>query len=103
MKFKGYMGRVDYDSSSKVFHGEVLGLKDVITFQGRNVDELEKAFKDSVNDYLDWCKERGEKPEKPYSGELRLRMPQELHAKLATAAQLKGQSLNTFIVDKLSK
>ena len=59
MNYKGYLGHVTYDSDAKLFHGEVVGLKDVITFQGTHVKELEKAFKDSVDDYLAWCKGRG--------------------------------------------
>lgn len=101
IKYKGYTGKVEYDPKAKLFHGEVIGLKDVITFQSDYAKDLEVAFKDSIDDYLKWCKERGEKPEKPYSGELRLRMPQDLHEKLACNAQLEGKSLNSFIIDKL--
>ena len=64
MKYKGYIGHVSYDDKAQIFHGEVLELKDVITFQGTTVEELEQAFHDSVDDYLIWCKQRGEKPEK---------------------------------------
>ena len=56
MKYKGYIGSVEYDDTAKLFHGEVIGLKDVITFQGTTVKEIEKAFKDSVDDYISWCK-----------------------------------------------
>jgi predicted HicB family RNase H-like nuclease len=56
MKYKGYIGHVEYDNEAKIFHGEVIGLKDVITFQGSSVKELEEAFKDSVEDYLAWSK-----------------------------------------------
>ena len=66
MKYKGYIGHVEYDDDAKIFHGEVVGLSDMITFQGKSVDELEQAFKDSVDDYLKWCRERGEKPEKTF-------------------------------------
>ncbi len=66
MKYKGYSGHVEYDDEAKIFHGDVLGIKDVITFQGTTVDEIEHAFKDSVNDYLAFCKERGEEPDRPY-------------------------------------
>jgi len=103
MKYKGYLGEVTYDSDAKIFHGEVLGLKDVITFQGTTVVELEKAFKDSVDDYVAWCKERDEEPEKAFSGNLRIRIAPDLHAKLAQAALVKGISLNTLIIDKLQK
>jgi predicted HicB family RNase H-like nuclease len=68
-KYKGYLGRInDFDLKSELFHGKVIGLaKDVITFQGRNRAEINQAFKDSVEDYLVWCKELGEKAEKTYS------------------------------------
>ena len=57
MKYKGYIGQVVYDENAKIFHGDVIGLKDVITFQGESVGELEQAFKDSVDDYLEFCKQ----------------------------------------------
>ena len=103
MKYKGYLGEVTYDAEAKIFHGEVIGLKDVITFQGTTVAELEKAFKDSVDDYVAWCKERGEAPEKTFSGNLRIRISPDLHARLAQAAVMQGVSLNTLIIDKLRK
>ena len=59
MKYKGYLADIAYDDTAKIFHGEVIGLKDTITFQGKSVEELRKAFQDSVNDYLAWCEERG--------------------------------------------
>lgn len=103
MKYKDYIGEVSYDADAKIFHGNVIGLKDVITFQGTSVKELEQAFKDSVNDYLAWCKERGEEPEKAYSGNLRIRIAPDLHAKLAHLAVERGVSLNSFIIDRLQK
>ena len=101
MKYKGYIGRVEYDDEAKIFHGEVDGLRDVITFQGKTVDELEQAFKDSVDDYLSWCKERGERPEKAFSGTFNLRIPPDLHARLAFQAKTMGLSLNSYITDQL--
>lgn len=103
MKYKGYIGNVTYDADTKLLHGEVLGLKDVITFQGTTSQEIEKAFHESVDDYLAWCKERGEKPEKTFSGKLNLRMSPDLHAHLAFEAAKKGVSLNEFINEKLTK
>lgn len=101
MKYKGYVGQVEYDHEAKIFHGEVIGLKDVITFQGTTVKEIETAFKDSIDDYLEWCKERGEKPEKSFSGNIRLRMQPDLHAHLALEAAKLGISLNDLINEKL--
>ena len=103
MKYKGYMGKVEYDDKAKIFHGEVIGLKDVVTFQGTTVNEIEKAFKESIKDYLHWCEERGEQPEKPFSGKFNLRLPPELHAKLSAYAQAKGLSLNIYIAKTLER
>ena len=103
MKYKGYIGHVEYDNEAKIFHGEVLGLRDIITFQGDSVDELEQSFKDSVNDYLDWCKRRKEKPEKTFSGTFNLRIPPELHAKLVIQARALDLSLNAFVAQMLTQ
>jgi predicted HicB family RNase H-like nuclease len=97
MKYKGYHGQVTYDEEAKLFHGEVVGLRDVITFQGTSVDELEQAFKDSVNEYLDFCKELGRDPEKPFSGKLMLRLPPEIHERAAYEARNSGVSLNAWL------
>ena len=103
MKYKGYIGQVTYDDEAKLFHGEVIGLKDVITFQGTTVQKLETAFKDSVDDYLSWCEERNERPEKSFSGNLRIRIPEDLHAQLSQEALLLQMSLNSLINEKLRK
>ncbi len=64
MKYKGYLGEVTYDDKAELFHGEVIGLKDIITFQGKSVNELKEAFQNSINDYLAWCEEHRKQPEK---------------------------------------
>ena len=97
MKYKGYQGQVTYDEEAKLFHGEVAGLRDVVTFQGTSVDELERAFKDSVDEYLNFCKELGRAPEKPFSGNLLLRLPPELHERAAYEAKCSGVSLNAWL------
>ena len=68
MQYKGYTGKVEYDDEAGIFHGEVINTRDVITFQGRSVVELREAFRDSVEDYLAFCAERDEEPEKPFPG-----------------------------------
>jgi predicted HicB family RNase H-like nuclease len=97
MTYKGYTGIVDFDEDARLFHGEVVGLRDVVTFQGRSVKELEKAMADSVDFYLAWCEERGKKPEKPFSGKLLVRTSPELHSRAAVAAARLGLSLNKYI------
>jgi len=103
MKYKTYIGRVEYDDEAKIFHGEVVGLKDIITFQGTSVEELEQSFKDSIDDYLVFCKARGEKPEKPFSGTFNVRLSPDLHAKLVLNAHMMGVSLNNYIKHTLTQ
>ena len=101
LKYKGYNGTVEYDDEAKIFHGEILDTKDVITFQGKSVDEIENAFRESIDDYLEFCKERGEQPDKPFSGKFILRIPSELHHKIFLKARRKGKSINNWIIDIL--
>jgi len=97
MTYKDYTGIVTFDDEARIFHGEVIGLRDVITFQGQSVDELEKAMADSIDFYLDWCVERNKQPEKPFSGKVLLRTTSELHSRATVAAARVGLSLNKFI------
>ena len=68
LQHRGYTGQVEFDDEARLFHGEVIDLRDVVTFQGRSVEELEEAFRDSVDDYLEFCELRGEEPDRPFSG-----------------------------------
>ncbi len=52
MSYKDYQAIVAYDEDAEIFHGEVVNLRDVITFQGKSAKELERAFADSVEDYI---------------------------------------------------
>lgn len=103
LKYKGYTGYVEFDDEARIFHGEVLDLRDVITFQGKSVEEIERAFRDSVDDYLEFCKQRGEEPDKPFSGRLMLRLPPHLHRKAYVSAKREGKSLNQWIEEKLNR
>lgn len=101
MEHMGYIGRVEFDDDAGIFHGDVINTRDVITFQGRSVSELKRAFQESVDDYLAFCAERGEPPDKPFSGQFVTRIPPQLHRKVHLAASLSGKSLNAWVSDQL--
>ena len=103
LKYKGYTGYVEFDDEAGIFHGEVLDLRDVITFQGKTVEEIKKAFRDSIDDYLEFCKDRNEKPDKPFSGRLMVRLPPHLHRKVFISARREGKSLNQWIAERLER
>ncbi len=106
MEYKGYIGIVNYDSDARIFHGDVTNTKDIITFQGTSVQEIETSFKESIDDYISWCVEEGVSPEKPYSGKFNLRISPKLHREVAIASTQMNLSLNKFvekaIIDELS-
>lgn len=103
MNYKGYSGTVRYDDEAEIFHGEVLGLRDVVTFQGVSVRELKASFEDSVDDYLEFCQQRGETPDKPFSGKFLMRIDPALHRRLYELSTEEGESLNGWIASKLDQ
>jgi predicted HicB family RNase H-like nuclease len=103
MEYKGYSAKVEFDEGANIFHGEIINLRDVITFEGRTVDRLRQAFQDSVDDYLEFCSTRGEDPEKPYSGKFVVRVEPELHKRIAIEARKRGVSINALVGEALSK
>jgi predicted HicB family RNase H-like nuclease len=102
LEYKGYAGKVEFDPDEGIFHGEVIDLRDVITFQGTTVDEIERAFRDSVDDYLDYCQDLGGDPDRPFSGRFMLRLPPSVHRKAYVNAAREGKSLNQWIADRLA-
>ena len=103
LEHKGYTGQVEFDGEAEIFHGEVLDTRDVITFQGTTVNEIEQAFQDSVDDYIEFCSERGEEPDRPFSGRLMVRLSSDLHRRLYVEARRNGKSLNQLISDRLAQ
>jgi predicted HicB family RNase H-like nuclease len=101
MEYKGYAAKVEFDDEAEIFHGEVIGIKDVVTFQGKTARELKKAFKESVDDYLSFCKERGEAPDKPFTGKFVVRISPELHRRIYLSARLSNESINAWVNHKL--
>lgn len=99
LEYKGYVGTVEADEGS--FIGRVSGLRDVITFEGETFAEVEQAFRGSIDDYLAFCAERGEPPDRPYSGKIPLRVDPETHRKAAARAQAEGVSLNAWIARRI--
>ena len=103
MRYKGYSARIEYSDEDGCFVGRVAGIRDILTFHGENVAEIRQAFEEALDFYLETCVERGETPNKPYSGKLLLRVAPEVHAAVATAAEVSGQSINQWAAERLSE
>lgn len=103
MTYKDFAARVEYSEEDGCFVGHIAGIRDVIGFHGETVAKLRAAFKEAVDDYLATCKKLGQAPNKPYSGQFRLRLAPELHARAAMVAEARGKSLNTWVSEVIEK
>lgn len=103
MTYKGYMARIEYDDHDRVFVGRLTGIRDIVSFHGESVAELEAAFHESVDDYLAACAKLGQSPDKPASGKLMLRVPPEVHRAALIAAETSGVSLNQWAAKALAE
>jgi predicted HicB family RNase H-like nuclease len=99
LKYKGYKGRVEYSAEDRCLHGKILGLQALVTFECREASEVEKVFRESVDDYLDLCKRHGIEPEREYSGQFVVRINPELHRRLALTAEAEATSLNAIVAE----
>ena len=102
MSVDGYHARIEYDAELDQFRGEILGLNGGADFLGRNPKQLRAEFKKSLQVYLEVCHEKGIEPRKQYSGKFNLRIPSELHERLALVAQAEGKSLNALAEEALA-
>jgi predicted HicB family RNase H-like nuclease len=103
MSFQGFTARVEYDARDELFVGRVLGLRSIISFHGKTVGELKRAFAAAIKDYLADCQEQGISPEKPASGKLLIRVPPEVHSRALIKAQAMGKSLNQWATEALQR
>ena len=103
MTYKGYAARIEYSAEDQCFVGHVAGINDVVGFHGESVAELRAAFEEATEDYLMTCAKLNRAPQKPYSGRLMLRVSPEMHAAVATAAQVSGKSINQWAVEAFTQ
>jgi len=102
MTYQGYAARTEYSDEDGCFVGRIAGIRDIVGFHGETVAELRQAFEEAVDFYLTTCAERGEIAQQPFSGELMLRIPPEIHAHAAMMAEAHGKSLNQWAADVLA-
>ncbi len=103
MTYKGYAARVEYSDDDECFIGHIAGIRDVVGFHGDSVVELRSAFEEAVEDYLATCAKLQREPNHAYSGQFRLRLKPELHARAAIAAETKGKSLNAWVSEVIER
>lgn len=102
MEYKGYTGSVEYSAEDRLLFGRLVGIRDRVLFDGKDVHSLEENFHGAVDEYLAFCKEEGRAPDKPFKGSLNIRIPSELHRILAIRAEQQHKSLNSVIAEQLA-
>ena len=106
LEYKGYYAVLNFSAEDEVFFGKLIGINDLVSFEGNSVTELKAAFQEAVDDYLETCRELKKQPEKTYKGVFNVRIPSELHRKAAMVAAQKKLTLNELVrtaIDNLVK
>ncbi|MDO5609015.1 MAG: type II toxin-antitoxin system HicB family antitoxin [Capnocytophaga sp.] len=97
LKYKNFIGSVEFSENDKILFGKVLGIKGLISYEGETVAELEKDFKDGIDHYISVCEAEGVKPQKSYSGVFNIRIPSDIHGLAVEVAKKEGLTLNAFV------
>ena len=103
MTHRGYTAKVEYSEEDGCFIGRIAGIRAIVGFHADTVAGLKKAFRAAVENYVDLAKQRGEQPEKPFSGRMMLRLPSQLHARVNLAAERSGVSVNQWATRALEQ
>jgi predicted HicB family RNase H-like nuclease len=101
LQYKGYVGSVKFSSEDRVFYGKLEGLRDLVSYEGTDVNSLERSFREAVDDYVATCSQRGKTPEIPFKGSFNVRVGKELHMRAATYAINADRKLNTVVSEAL--
>ena len=103
MEYNGYRAKVEYDSDDGIFVGEVLGINDMVGFHGASVKELKASFENTIENYVDACRQIGKKPEKEFKGTFNIRISPEAHRGAVEEAAAYGVTLNQFVADAIDE
>jgi len=101
LEYNGYTGTIEYSTEDKLLYGKVIGIRGLISFEGKTGLQLEKNFKAAIHEYLDDCKENGIDPDKPFKGSFNVRIPAELHRQVALRAVELNTSLNALVTESI--
>ena len=103
LEYKGYVGSVHFSSEDAVLHGKLEGIRDLVTYEGTDVNSLTKSFHEAVDDYLMSCQEDGKQPEVPFKGTFNVRVGRELHKRAAVFASGHNKKLNAVVTEALEE
>jgi predicted HicB family RNase H-like nuclease len=97
LQYKEFFGSVHFSSDDTIFFGKIEGINDLVTFEGKTVEEIKKSFKEAIDDYLEICRQTNKEPLKSYKGSFNIRISPDLHKKAVLKSITRGVSLNQFV------
>ena len=105
LEYKGFYGSIEYSLEDECLFGEIIGIPDLVLFEGDSISELKRYFNEAVDGYIIQCEKLGKAPAEKYDGIFNVIISPELHKEAALIASKRGISLNDFvkkaIVDEL--
>ncbi len=103
LEYNGFIGSVDFSLEDQILFGGLLHINDLVTYEGETIQELEEAFQEAVEEYIELCKECDKEPEKPFKGVFNVRVSPETHKKAVFEAEKRGMTLNQFVGEAIQK
>jgi predicted HicB family RNase H-like nuclease len=101
LEYKGYIGSMEVDVENGVIVGRLLFIRDVIAYSSADIQGVQRAFEEAVDDYLATCEEAGDQPDTPCKGSFNVRIPPELHRQVMVKARAIGISLNEYVTQAI--
>lgn len=94
LKHRNYYGSIEASPEDKCLYGKLQFIRALVSYQAETVAELEQAFIEAVNDYLETCATLKQEPETPCKGSFNVRVGHDLHLAASLAATRQKVSLN---------
>jgi predicted HicB family RNase H-like nuclease len=101
LQYNGFIGSVHFNADDAVFYGKIEGISDLVTFEGESVTELQQAFREAIEDYIEICEQKRKPIHKSYKGNLNVKISSELHRKAMQKSLMLGISLNQFVTNAI--
>ena len=103
LRYKGYVGSIEYSEEDGVFCGKVLGIKSLISYEGNCAKELIEDFQGVVDYYLEACEEEGSVPETAQEFELNVYLKENVLRRATIYSENAGVNINSFIAQAVEE
>jgi len=104
LEHKGYRGTIEYSLEDNLLFGKVIGIRDLISYEGESLSKLQEDFAGAIDDYLIWCEQDGVEPAKPFNGCLgEILISPDIHERLYAFSGVSNQKPGTIVEEALKQ